>query len=75
MSLVEVFADKVKAHVDGSHKIVVPHQGVSKVAAEQGRGRSEYCVESKNLQHGHRHIGGRSECESSVQGEVPQYRA
>jgi hypothetical protein len=75
ISLIEVFAYKVKSHVDACHKIVVPHQSVCKIASQQGCGRSEDCIEAKNLQHGHRYIGSRTEREFSVQGEIPQYRA
>lgn len=45
VSLIQIFADKVKSHIDTGHKIVVPHQRVCKITAEQGSGRSEDSIE------------------------------
>ncbi len=73
ISLVKVLAHEVKSHVDAGHEILVPHKGVSKVAAKKGSGRSEDCVEPQNLKHCYRYVRSRTESEFPVQREIPQY--
>ena len=56
VSLEEVFGYKVQSHVDACYKVLVPHEGVCKIAAEDCCSRGEDQVESEGLQHCHRNI-------------------
>lgn len=44
VSLEKVFRYEVQAHIDACYKVFVPHEGVCKVAAENGSCRREHQV-------------------------------